>query len=76
MTMTGMWLVCVRRLQPAQHLEAAHFRHDEIEQDQIEVSVAHKLQRRGAGRCGHDLMPVAHQPALEHVAIGRIVVDN
>ena len=35
-----------------------------------------KLERGGAGRRGHDLMPFAHQPALEHVAIGCIVVDN
>ena len=34
----------LRRLEPAQHLEAAHFRHDEIEQDEVELLAGRPAQ--------------------------------
>ena len=59
----------LRRLEPAQHLEAAHFRHDEIEQDEIELFPDDEFQCRSAVRCGRHLMPLAYQPAFQDVAI-------
>jgi hypothetical protein len=59
----------LRRLEPAQHLEAAHFRHDEIEQDEIELLPHHQLERGRAVRCTCHLMALARQPTLQHIAI-------
>ena len=71
-----MSLVCIRRLEPAQNLKAAHFRHDEIEQDEIEFPLRDKRQRRRAGRGGDHRVALPRQPALQHVAVGGIVVDD
>ncbi len=63
-------------LEPAQHLEAVHVRHHQVEQDQIEFGFRQDLQRRQAAvRLDHD-MAVATEPSRQQFAIGLHVIDH
>ena len=64
------------RLQSAQYFVATHFRHDEIEQNKIEILSPNEVERGGAVGGGHDAVAFPRQPAGQHVAIGGIVVDD
>ena len=64
------------RFQPAQDLEAAHARHHQIEQDQVEIFDKQEIERACTIIDSDDLMALAREPAVQKIAISGDIVDD
>jgi hypothetical protein len=62
--------------QRAQQLDAAHGRHLDVEQDQIDALLSQEVERLGARRGNLDEVPLAPEASGEQVAVVLFVVDH
>ena len=62
--------------QAPQHLEAAHGRHLDVEQDQVEGALCDRLDRGGTVPDGDRVVPVPPQTAREDLAAHFLVVND